>query len=92
MDIVFSPVSGAKVYKIQRTDTMVNGEPVFSEQTGVEFLEWEYDANSKALETVKYSSKDDDDDKKDTDKEKQQAELEQAEVADIPIPDKKEDK
>lgn len=70
MDIVFSPVSGAKVYKIQRTDTMVNGEPVFSEQTGVEFLEWEYDSNSKALETVKYSSKDDDDDKNDTDKEK----------------------
>ena len=29
---------------------------------------------------------------KDTDKEKQQAELEQAEVADIPRPDKKEDK
>lgn len=49
MNIAWNKVSNATVYKIQRTDLAVGGEPIFEEEEGVEFKEWEVKAKSKML-------------------------------------------
>lgn len=56
MDIIFSPAVGATIYKIQRTDTIVGGEPIFEKEDGVDFREWEEKA--KALKSASIENDD----------------------------------
>jgi|GEM_PF-2686279 len=53
MDIVFSKADNATVYRIQRTDTAVGGEPVFEADTGVEFKEYEFKAGKLKSAKIK---------------------------------------
>lgn len=53
MDIVFSKAENATVYKIQRTDTSVGGEPVFEAEKGVDFKEYEFKAGKLKADKIK---------------------------------------
>ncbi|MBR6329757.1 MAG: hypothetical protein IKR68_08955 [Lachnospiraceae bacterium] len=55
MDIVWSDASDAVLYKIQRTNKISGGEPVFADEKGVDFREWECDKSGKLEGRIKYS-------------------------------------